>query len=133
MFGRLWRPRFDVVLPSHVALQSGARLRLRVQGAGFGFLLCGTERRWVVGRFDEAFLVDATTTVRLAFQALSGRVVRDLTLRPKHRLDAPGVRLAAAPKLAPVRHSGLVPRPQTLPASFVRLPRIRVRERLVVG
>lgn len=103
--------RIERTSPERVVIEGRAAIPLRVEGRGFGWLRCDGERRFVVGRFSEVFLVDPHATHEVELKGWLGvfaRQRRTVRWQPAHTLSAPSAR----------------PR---LPSTAVRAPRVAVR------
>jgi hypothetical protein len=97
MNGRGWRSRIERVSPERVTIAVSGELWIRVHGFALGWLRCNGALRYVWGRFNEAFKVNATSSVTLLVRGLTGSARQHVNLQDKHLLHEP---LAARPSAA---------------------------------
>lgn len=100
MNGRGWHSRIEGVSPERVTVAISGELWVRVHGFALGWVRCNGATRFVWGRFNEPFKVNATSSITVVVQGLTGSARHRIQLQPKHVLREP---LAPRPSAAPVR------------------------------
>jgi hypothetical protein len=105
--------RIERVEPDRVLLTSRGSARIRVVGSALGWVRCGDERRWALGRFDETFVMQTSRA------ALEIKVVGLFGFRRQR------VEVTALFDLRPPRVAASTPR---LRFASPRVPRLRALE-----
>ena len=104
----MFASRIERIDPERVLLTSRRAARIRVMGTGHGWVRCGSERRWVWGRFDHCFVVRGpASTLMVSVVGLGGWQRRSVVLQAQRDLQPPRatgrvrlrVRAPSAPRL----------------------------------
>lgn len=122
MFGRSFITHISA---DRIWLASGGRVRLCVQGRGYGQLRLQGEGRWVWGRFDEHFRVavpQGAKCIEVALFGIGGLIRRQIVCDGWVNLGTPCLRLR--PRVRTSQFTTRLPTLRRLAVRHMALPRL---------